>query len=49
MYTDDINKEWSVPVFVKMGGIDPLIYFEDNRACYRTNENTGNGEAITVC
>lgn len=48
MHTDDINGEWSDPVFVKMGGIDPSIYFEDNRAYYCTNENTGNQEAITL-
>lgn len=47
-HTDDINGEWSDPVFVKMGGIDPSIYFEDNRAYYCTNENTGNNEAITL-
>ncbi|MCM1044635.1 MAG: glycoside hydrolase family 43 protein [Candidatus Gastranaerophilales bacterium] len=47
-HTDDINGEWSAPVFVKMGGIDPSIYFEDDRAYYCTNENAGNGEAITL-
>lgn len=49
MHTDDINGKWFAPVFVKIGGIDPSIYFEDDRAYYCTNENTGNGEAITLC
>ena len=49
MHTDNINGSWSKPVLVKMGGIDPSIYFEDNRAYYCTNENTGHGESITIC
>lgn len=49
LHTDNINGEWSEPVFVKMGGIDPSIYFENNRAYYCTNERQGKSEAITLC
>lgn len=48
-YTDNIRGEWSELVFVDMGGIDPSIYFENNRAFYCTNESLGNSEAITLC
>lgn len=48
-YTDDINGAWSKPIPVAMGGIDPSIYFENNHAYYCTNENSGNGEAVTLC
>lgn len=48
-YTDDILGSWSEPVHVDMGGIDPSIYFENGHAYYCTNENSGHGEAITLC
>lgn len=41
--------EWSSPVWVPMGGIDPSLLFEDGKAYYCTNEtlNPGN-EEITL-
>lgn len=37
VYTDDINSEWSEPVFVDQDGIDPSLYFEDERAYFMSN------------
>lgn len=48
-WTDDIRGEWSELFPVNMGGIDPSLYFEKDRAFYCTNENSGNGEAVTLC
>lgn len=47
--TDNIGGAWSKPVTVAMGGIDPSLYFENGHAYYCTNENSGNGEAVTLC
>lgn len=48
-YTDNICGTWSKLIPVEMGGIDPSLYFEGEHAYYCTNENSGNGEAITIC
>ncbi|MDO4293456.1 MAG: glycoside hydrolase family 43 protein, partial [Eubacteriales bacterium] len=41
--------EWSKPVWVKVGGIDPSLYFEDGKAYYCTNHSTCPGrEEITL-
>lgn len=40
VYTDDPSGEWSEPVWLEQGGIDPSLYFEDGR-CYLTT-NPGN-------
>lgn len=37
METEDILGEWSDPVWVDMGGIDPSLYFEGDQAYYCTN------------
>jgi xylan 1,4-beta-xylosidase len=29
VHTDDINGEWSDPVFIKQGGIDPSLFFDE--------------------
>ena len=31
MSTDDIHGEWSEPVYVQQGGIDPSLYFENGK------------------
>ena len=38
--TKDIRGEWSEPVFVDQGGIDPSLLFEDGR-CYFVSNGTG--------
>ena len=35
--TNDIYGEWSEPVFVEQGGIDPSLYFEDGHAYFMSN------------
>lgn len=37
VWTDDIYGEWSEPVFVDQGGIDPDLYFEDGRTFFMSN------------
>lgn len=37
IYTDDIYGEWSDPIDVDQGGIDPSLYFEDNRVYFTSN------------
>jgi len=36
--------EWSDPVWVEMGGIDPSLYFENGKAYYCTNESLHPGK-----
>jgi len=37
IWTDDIYGEWSDPVFVDQGGIDPDLYFEDGKTFFMSN------------
>ncbi|MDO3412754.1 glycoside hydrolase family 43 protein [Saccharibacillus sp. CPCC 101409] len=37
VWTDDIYGEWSEPVYVDQGGIDPDLYFENGRAFFMSN------------
>lgn len=37
VYTDDIYGEWSAPIFVDQGGIDPSLYIEDGRTYFMSN------------
>jgi alpha-N-arabinofuranosidase len=39
VYTDDIYGEWSEPIFVDQSGIDPSLYFEDNKTYFVSNGN----------
>lgn len=49
VHTDDIYGEWSNPVWVKMGGIDPSILFDNGKCCYCTNaRGSDNREAISA-
>lgn len=38
VYTDDPAGEWSDPVWVDQGGIDPTIFFDEGRAYYLTTD-----------
>lgn len=50
VYTDDIYGEWSEPIFVEQGGIDPSLYFEDGKAYFTSNGEADDGEqGITQC
>lgn len=37
VYTDDIYGEWSEPIYVDQGGIDPSLFFEDGRTYFTSN------------
>lgn len=43
VWTDDIYGEWSEPVYVAQGGIDPDLYFEDGKAFFMSNGTDDNG------
>ena len=50
VYTDDIYGDWSEPIQVEQGGIDPSLYFEDGKAYFMSNGEDEKGEAgITQC
>lgn len=42
--TKDIQKGWSDPTWVPMGGIDPSLYFEGTKAYYCTNQSMHKGK-----
>ncbi len=49
LHTDDIYGEWSNPVWVDMGGIDPSMLFDGGKCYYCTNaRGTDDIEAISV-
>lgn len=48
VYTDDIYGEWSDPIFVDQGGIDPSLYFEDGRTYFMSNGADDEGEGGVV-
>lgn len=48
VYTDDIYGEWSEPVFVDQGGIDPSLFFEDGRAYFMSNGSDENGHGCIL-
>lgn len=43
--TTDIYGEWSEPIFVEQGGIDPSLFFEDGKTYFMSNgsDDDGNG------
>jgi len=43
VWTDDIYGEWSDPITVDQNGIDPSLYFEDNRAYFMSNGSDDSG------
>ena len=45
VYTDDPSGEWSEPIWLEQGGIDPSLYFEDGK-CYFTSIP---GQGISIC
>jgi len=50
VYTDDIYGEWSEPIYVDQGGIDPSLYFENGKTYFTSNGNDTDGtSAILQC
>lgn len=43
VWTDDIYGEWSEPVYVDQGGIDPDLYFEDGKTFFLSNGTDDHG------
>ena len=48
VYTDDIHSEWSDPIYVDQGGIDPSLYFEKNKCYFMSNGEDDNGVSGVV-
>lgn len=44
VFTDDIYSEWSEPIYVDQDGIDPSLYFEDDKVYFMSNGTDDNGE-----
>ncbi len=50
VYTDDINGEWSDPVLVNRGGIDPSLLFDGDKTYFMSNGEDDFGEnGISLC
>jgi xylan 1,4-beta-xylosidase len=51
VYTDDPSGEWSEPIWVDQGGIDPSLLFDDDGTVYFvSNAGDGKGKSgITLC
>lgn len=48
VYTDNIYGEWSAPVFVDQGGIDPSLFFEDGRTYFMSNGIDSRGRSGVI-
>lgn len=48
VYTDDIYGEWSDPIYVDQGGIDPSLYFEDGKTYFISNGTDDYGEGGVI-
>lgn len=48
VYTDDIHGEWSDPVYVDQGGIDPSLFFENGRCYFMSNGSDDEGRGGVV-
>ena len=50
VWTDDIHGEWSEPIRVEQGGIDPSLYFENGKTYFMSNGDDDEGvSGITQC
>lgn len=50
VYTDDIEGEWSDPIFVQQTGIDPSLLFDQDKVYFTSNGSDENGvPAIFQC
>lgn len=48
VWTDDIYGEWSEPIWVDQEGIDPSLYFEDDKVYFMSNGNDTEGNAAVL-
>lgn len=50
VWTDDIYGEWSEPIYIDQGGIDPDLYFEDGKTYFMSNGTDDHGaNGIVQC
>ena len=52
VHTKDIYGKWSEPAWVKQGGIDPSLFWDDDGTCYfvsNGSENREDGRGIFLC
>ena len=52
VHTNDIYGKWSEPAYVKQGGIDPSLFWDDDGVCYFVSNGSDNPEdkqAIYLC
>lgn len=49
VYTDDLNKPWSKPIYVDQGGIDPSILFDNGKVYFTSNGTDEVGPCIQQC
>ncbi|GMK39181.1 glycoside hydrolase 43 family protein [Paenibacillus sp. CCS19] len=48
VWTDDIYGEWSEPIFIEQGGIDPDLYFEGDRVFFMSNGSDEDGRGVIL-
>ncbi len=48
VYTDDIRGEWSDPIYVDQGGIDPSLFFEDGHTYFMSNGQADDGRGGVI-
>ncbi|MDO5344609.1 MAG: family 43 glycosylhydrolase [Lachnospiraceae bacterium] len=46
VYTDDITGEWSEPVWLSRGGIDPSLLFADGKVYFVSNQDSRGNQGI---
>ncbi|MBQ8448561.1 MAG: glycoside hydrolase family 43 protein, partial [Clostridia bacterium] len=52
VHTSDIRGKWSEPAWVKQGGIDPSLFWDDDGKCYFVSNGSSNhedGHGIFLC
>lgn len=50
VWTDNIYSEWSEPIYINQGGIDPSLYFEDGKTYFMSNGADDSGvSGIVQC
>lgn len=49
VYTDDIYGEWSEPIWIDQGGIDPSLLFADDKVYFVSNEDDHGNKGIYMC
>ena len=49
VHTDDIRGEWSEPVWIAQGGIDPSLLFADGKTYFVSNSDDKGNQGIFLC